>query len=257
MPSRRRRGRRRHRRRRPRRPGGLRALARGRRRARLRGGRRAAARQHGHGHHDLGERHGRARRRRPAAAGGHARAASATAQHITKYAADGGVELRRTSDATTFRTPATTSTTSPGRRRTRRRRGRAAENGTAAGPSRVRRRPTAASTSPSGRSSVRCGLSWAPTASGRACGARGAGRRRAALLGPAPLERHRRQRGRAARPGEVSFATTGLDGRAILAFDAGGGKTSWYLTLPLEAAPLSARQLRRAPSAASAATWTI
>jgi 2-polyprenyl-6-methoxyphenol hydroxylase-like FAD-dependent oxidoreductase len=33
-------------------------------------------------------------------------------------------------------------------------------------------------------------------------------------------------------PGEVSFATTGVDGRAILAFDAGEGKTSWYLTLP-------------------------
>ena len=41
-------------------------------------------------------------------------------------------------------------------------------------------------------------------------------------------------------PGEVSFATTGVDGRAILAFDAGGGKTSWYLTLPASEAPRSA-----------------
>ena len=39
-------------------------------------------------------------RRLPAAM--RARGVRITAQHITKYAADGGVELRRTSDATTF-----------------------------------------------------------------------------------------------------------------------------------------------------------
>ncbi|KAH8056134.1 FAD binding protein [Aureococcus anophagefferens] len=54
-------------------------------------------------------------------------------------------------------------------------------------------------------------------------------------------------------PGEVSFATTGVDGRAILAFDAGGGKTSWYLTLPATEAPRSRRPSPTAPSAASAA----
>lgn len=42
--------------------------------------------------------------------------------------------------------------------------------------------------------------------------------------------------------GEVEFVTCGVDGKAILAFDAGEGKTSWYLTIMMEDAPLGMRE---------------
>lgn len=42
--------------------------------------------------------------------------------------------------------------------------------------------------------------------------------------------------------GEVEFVTCGVDGKAILAFDAGEGKTSWYLTLMMKDAPLGLRE---------------
>jgi len=42
--------------------------------------------------------------------------------------------------------------------------------------------------------------------------------------------------------GEVEFVTCGEDGKAILAFDAGEGKTSWYLTVMMKDAPPGMRE---------------
>ena len=182
-------------------------------------------------------------RRLPAAM--RARGVRITAQHITKYAADGEVELRRTSDATTFRDAfghdqyniawsaahAALAAVVP---RENVHCGRAVAGATAA--------DGGVDVAFADGSSVRCGL---------LVGADGIGSRVRELVAPgADAPRYSGQllwnaivdsealplHG----PGEVSFATTGLDGRAILAFDAGGGKTSWYLTLPLDAAPRSA-----------------
>jgi 2-polyprenyl-6-methoxyphenol hydroxylase-like FAD-dependent oxidoreductase len=38
-------------------------------------------------------------------------------------------------------------------------------------------------------------------------------------------------------PGEVEFTTCGVDGQAVLAFDAGEGQTSWYLTVNEQQCP--------------------
>ena len=185
-------------------------------------------------------------RRLPAAM--RARGVRITAQHITKYAADGEVELRRTSDATTFRDAfghdqyniawsaahaALAAVVPPENVHC----GRAVAGATAA--------DGGVDVAFADGSSVRCGL---------LVGADGIGSRVRELVAPgADAPRYSGQllwnaivdsealplHG----PGEVSFATTGLDGRAILAFDAGGGKTSWYLTLPLDAAPRSAEAI--------------
>ncbi len=185
-------------------------------------------------------------RRLPAAM--RARGVRITAQHITKYAADGEVELRRTSDATTFRDAfghdqyniawsaahAALAAVVP---RENVHCGRAVAGATAA--------DGGVDVAFADGSAVRCGL---------LVGADGIGSRVRELVAPgADAPRYSGQllwnaiidsealplHG----PGEVSFATTGLDGRAILAFDAGGGKTSWYLTLPLDAAPRSAEAI--------------
>ena len=187
-------------------------------------------------------------RRLPAAM--RARGVRITAQHITKYAADGEVELRRTSDATTFRDAfghdqyniawsAAHSALAAVVPRENVHCGRAVAGATAA--------DGGVDVAFADGSSVRCGL---------LVGADGIGSRVRELVAPgADAPRYSGQllwnaivdsealplHG----PGEVSFATTGLDGRAILAFDAGGGKTSWYLTLPLEAAPRSAAAIEK------------